>query len=728
MGLLLLCLSTPRQAWQAWAPLLFFVPLALAADYFTFQMPGGIYLSLETTACLFCALLLGPVMATWTAGLSIALNELLLLRRGPHFAARSTGMYILMWLAGGLAYQAAGGGFPLTQLRLADLLRALLLFLVTALVNRGVMALDRLVRGLSLRHYLTYTAPRTLLIEGGFASTGVVMAAVYPTLGWVAVALLILILLLALATARQLKRASDSLQRQVTMLGALNHVGRLMGSCLEPGSLLELIREGAGYLVDTSNFWVAVHDPERNEVVYEVLYDDGRSYPPERAPYDPQRRLAAYITEHRMPVLVHTLEDLQRLPIRLETVGTGRLPESVLGVPMLAKGRALGAIATQSYRPHAFTQDDLETLMTLASQAAVALENAHLFREVDESQRYLRAVLDSVDYGLVVTDLRGRVRLANRAMTTLCGVSEEQASGRLLAEVVGHRALVGIAERIAQGEVVSRETLQVELGDSRVLAASVAPVTDVQGERLGYVVAMVDVTPLHHLSQMKSHLIHIVSHDLRNPLHLAGGFFRVLLDELPPLTNQQSELAQRVSNHLKAMERLIDDLLQLERVEQMESSHPERVDPGQLVREVLSEQCLYAELKGQRLWSDIPEGLPAVKGDRRLLAQVVANLVDNAVKYTPQGGEIGVRVWAEPGEVLITVQDTGVGIPLEAQPRVFDQFFRARQPGTESVSGSGLGLSLVRAIVQQYGGRVWVESEGVPGRGSTFGVALPVAP
>lgn len=109
-----------------------------------------------------------------------------------------------------------------------------------------------------------------------------------------------------------------------------------------------------------------------------------------------------------------------------------------------------------------------------------------------------------------------------------------------------------------------------------------------------------------------------------------------------------------------------------------------------------------------------------------MLLQAISNLLDNAVKYTPKGGEIFVQVWTEGDEVILTVKDTGIGIPPDALPHIFKQFYRARQPGTEDVAGTGLGLSLVQSVIQEHRGRVWAESEGVPGRGSLFGIALPV--
>lgn len=721
---LLILLSWRYPVWT-WFPLLFFVPLAFLAGLSAFQTEGGIYISFESVICLQCALMLGPVMAAWAAGLSVLLSELFVFRRGHLFALRSTGMYILMWLTAGMFYEAIGGTFPLTRLELPDLLRALGIYVATAVVNRVVMALDQWLRGLSARRYLLHIAPGSFLLQVPFMLLGTAMVVAYTTIGPIAYTVLMLALLIALAVTRQLKRNSDLLRERVTALSMLNRVGERIGSSLEREPLLEMIYQEASRLIDTSTFWIVLYDRQRNELVYEILYDEGERYPPLRDAYRSKAGIAPYMIENRRPLLIRNQDEMKQLPVDLETAGSGQLPQSVLGVPMMVEGKVVGAIAAQSYRPNAFTQVDLETLTTLANQAAVALENAALFQEIEQSRQDLRAVLDGVNHAMVVTDLEGRVRLANRAMETLFGVSEAEAVGHPLAEVVTHEALAAMAQRITGGEVVELETHQVALSDGRVMVAHLSPVSNREGARVGYTVAMADVTALHELSELKSLMIRLASHDLRNPLHLAGGFFEFLTEDLGPLSPAQAEMARRVRSNLDTMRQLIDDLLNLERVSETAQNRWELVDLRTLAQEVLHDQYMRAELRRQTLSFKAEGFVPLVEGDRYMLRHALFNLVDNALKYTSDEGEIAVQVCAANGEVRVTVRDTGIGVPVADQPRVFDRFYRGHQPGVEQVAGTGLGLSLVMAIAQQHKGRVWVESEGIPGKGSTFGIALP---
>ncbi len=719
-------LSVAHQVPLPAVPLLtlVFLPATWALHSLSFRIHRGVYHSFEGPVCLACTLLFGPAAAAWVAGLGTVLDEITVRRRSSYFAAGSGGMFALIWLAGGYAYQAIGGEVPLLRLEAVELGKVLFLALVVGITNRLIMTWGRHLQGFSARDYLTRIAPRTFLIEMAMMPSGAAMAVAYSHAGPLVLTLLVLPLLIVGFLAQRLGQAQEVLERQVAALDTLSRAGMFIGSSEELRPLLDLIREGIGRLIDASNFWVAIYDPERQELAYEVIYDEGVRYPPVRRPYRPGEGVAAWLIEHRRPLLAHTIEEIQALGIDLTTGGTGKPAESLLGVPMMVKGKVVGAICIQSYTPYTFTKEDQDLLMALANQAAVALENARLFREIERNREYLRTVLDSVDHAIIVTSLDGRVRLVNRAVEVLFGVPEQEAIGRPLTEIVPHASIGEAIQHLMSGESYREETTEIELSDGRALVAHITPVTNGQGEQIGYVTTMADVTALHQLSELKSRMIRIASHDLRNPLHLAKGFFEVLLEDLE-LAGYQEQLASRVTKNLKTMEQLIDNLLGLERIEAAQVIREAPVDLAALAQEVVQEQRFRAEMKRLRLWTEIPEEPLLVKGDRYLLTQVIVNLLDNAIKYTPSGGEIWVQVRREEDEVILTVRDTGVGIPKEALPHIFEQFYRVHQPGTERIAGTGLGLSLVQAVVREHGGRVWVESEGIPGKGSLFCIALP---
>lgn len=705
---------------------LVYVPCIGGLQHFAFPLPGKLYHSFEAAVCLACTLLLGPAAAGWAAGVSTTLNSLFVLRRDLHTSLRAGGMVVLMWLAGGYTYLVLGGAVPLNNLGLLELGRIVALIVVVALVNRTVLAVDHILSGQSARQYLMTVAPTTFFLDLMMIPVGATMAVAYTHVGWLAAALLLIPIFMVSVFYRQLTRTSEALQKRVTALDALNRAGRSIGSSLEAEPLLELIHRSVAQLIDTRNFWIAIYDEERQELIHEIIYDEGIRYPPTRRPYDPSQGITAWIIEHRQPLLIGTLAELEKTGIPMLPLASGRPTESLVGVPMMAKGKVVGAMCVQSYTQHAFSPEDADVLMTLANQAAVAIENARLFRQVEQGRRELRTVLDSVDHPLVVTDLEGRVLLANRAMERLFGIPEVQALGRPLAEVITHHTLADVAQRITAGRIGGPERLRVDLSDGRVMIADLTPLTTSEGKRTGYVMGMADVTALHELNQLKTRMMRMASHDLRNPLHLASGFFDILVESLSPLPEPQANLAQRVARHLSAMERLIDDLLDLERAEAVSVTQREVLDLRPLIQEVVHDQYMPAELKQHRLSTDLQEGLPLVSGNAQLLRRALTNLLDNAIKYTPPGGSIAVRAYPEGGMVIIAVQDTGIGISQENQHRIFDDFYRVQRAETANIPGSGLGLSLVKMIVEQHGGQIWVESTGIPGEGTTFRIALPV--
>ncbi len=226
------------------------------------------------------------------------------------------------------------------------------------------------------------------------------------------------------------------------------------------------------------------------------------------------------------------------------------------------------------------------------------------------------------------------------------------------------------------------------------------------------------------LDRMKNQMIRMTSHDLKNPLFAAMSHIELLQEEgegiLTP--TMQSDI-QVTWTQLTRMERIIRGILDLERVQSGTPSYQE-CDIGLIVRTAAEEMQSSADRQGVTLEAITGDALPLIIGDAHYIAQAVANLVENAIKFTRTGGRVTVKVTSDAETVSITVADTGVGIPAEAQTRIFDRFFRATHPGMEPVSGTGLGLSLVKAVTDAHEGRVWLESE--VGAGTVFHITLPI--
>jgi len=371
---------------------------------------------------------------------------------------------------------------------------------------------------------------------------------------------------------------------------------------------------------------------------------------------------------------------------------------------------------------------DIEEILASIDRALTEVrlrrERDALTQELMQVNQQLAAVLTNTEDGVLVVadDLAERVILANQAAREAFGM-EEDVAGRPLAEVVQDEILADVLHR-AQ---VSTEAAHAEipLPDERTLNAHVTPIPDV-----GRVAVMQDITVIKELDRMKSEFVSTVSHDLRSPLTSIKGFAD-LLPVAGPLNEQQTHFLGKIQHGVETVTEMVTDLLDLGRIEAEVRMEMEPCDVAAIIEKAVAGQRNQAELKNQALDVHVVPDLPGVLGNRLRLGQAVSNLVSNSVKYTPEGGHIAVSVSVEDGQVVVRVKDNGIGIPPDDLPHVFDKFYRVDSPETAEIIGSGLGLSIVKTIVEKHRGRVWVESEcgwkTSVGVGTTFTIVLPAA-
>jgi two-component system NtrC family sensor kinase len=266
-------------------------------------------------------------------------------------------------------------------------------------------------------------------------------------------------------------------------------------------------------------------------------------------------------------------------------------------------------------------------------------------------------------------------------------------------------------------ETGSAQKGEICLSDGRTLYATLTPIPDV-----GRAVIMQDITRLKELDRMKTEFVSTVSHDLRSPLTSILGYTQ-MLRVVGPLDERQEMFVDRIMAGVNQITELISDLLDIGRIEAGLDMQMAPCDVAALASEVAT-QCHDASVqKKQRLVYQAPPEQAIVLGNDLRLRQVIHNLVGNAIKYTPEAGDIRLWVQLEDSTVLLGVQDNGIGIPPGDLPYVFDKFYRVESDETADIQGTGLGLSICRSVIEKHGGRIWAES--VPGKGSIFYVALP---
>jgi two-component system NtrC family sensor kinase len=409
----------------------------------------------------------------------------------------------------------------------------------------------------------------------------------------------------------------------------------------------------------------------------------------------------------------------------------------LISVPLISQGVVQGGLCVYSVQPRAWNVAEAELLMVFASLAANAMYNAALFDRLRAEKATLLTTIQSMTDAIIVTDAVGRVILANPVADHLFDVPFTSSGGcnlvgllRQSPHVVHYRPDESLQDsflRVLSDGQVFRSEIQIEREETLSLEHSLLPIMGADGAIMGAVAVFHDITELKKLDRLKTDFISTVSHELRTPMTSIKGFIKlILVEELGPITPQQRECLSVADQEADHLTHLINDLLDISRIEAGRLQFTwARLAPGELIAQVL--QTLRPQAGERRLYleADIPNGLPAVRGDRQRVIQILTNLVENALKFTPPGGRVGVGAAAEEGMLRVWVTDTGVGIPVHALSRVFDRFYQVDGAGARSRSGTGLGLAIVKQLVELHGGRSWVESR--PGRGTTFTFTLPLA-
>ena len=459
---------------------------------------------------------------------------------------------------------------------------------------------------------------------------------------------------------------------------------------------------------------------------------------------------------------------------------------SILVVPMVAQGRVIGTLNVDDNRPEAFSPD-LEQLLTIAAaQAAVAITNASLFEETVFEKMQTEAIINHMADGLLMLDDALRVVRLNPVLEQMLGFQAAKVMGRSIFDLTkdpDFEALVTISsielpqeeaeQWIANGvalpctdcivkfpqarefvkeatpakrpdtpcaqcavferyaEIHARQGVieqEFALGEpvNRILKVSASLVLDVNNKPLGQVKVVHDVTRERELDQMKTDFVSMVSHELRTPLFSIQGFIRLILDGEVPDEEIRTNFLTIVVEQTQHLADMVDDLLDLSRLEAgLVDLKPETVQIGEIAHQTISKLRSLAQSKRIALKMHVADDVPPLTADRQWLEHVMTNLVGNAIKFTPEEGQVWVVAKRRTSDVVVQVIDSGVGIPKEAQKNLFSKFYQIDGSATRKASGTGLGLYIARQIVKAHGGEIWVESKA--GKGSVFSFSLPLS-
>jgi two-component system, OmpR family, phosphate regulon sensor histidine kinase PhoR len=393
-------------------------------------------------------------------------------------------------------------------------------------------------------------------------------------------------------------------------------------------------------------------------------------------------------------------------------------------------------IAEGNFRPllSEGPRDELSELTDSMNQTAARLDQE--IRTLSGERNRSSAILRSMVEGVAVIDAQERLVFYNRAFSEIFNVPVSTAEGRPLIEAVRNAELVGLIRKALRGEEGLQNDISMGIVQMQNFSVTAAPVMALEttngapdadrAKPSGAVVVLHDVTELRRLERVRQDFVANVSHEFKTPLTAIQGFAETLLSGALDDPTSNRRFLEIIRTHAVRLARLTNDLLKLARIE-AGKLEVEFFPVGliELIEGCAETTLLKASRKQITLEIEVPPGLPPVRGDAGLLRDVLQNLLDNAIQYTPEGGHIRVSADLRSKEAVVTVTDTGIGIPASDKERIFERFYRVDAARSREAGGTGLGLSIAKHIVEAHGGHLWVDS--VIGEGSKFSFSIPIA-
>ncbi|NTU74889.1 MAG: HAMP domain-containing protein [Anaerolineaceae bacterium] len=369
---------------------------------------------------------------------------------------------------------------------------------------------------------------------------------------------------------------------------------------------------------------------------------------------------------------------------------------------------------------HHFEEAETKFLSTLAGMAALAAATSRIYSSAEVGRQRLEAVVNSTPEPVLVIDNSDRLLIFNPAASDVIGLLYNAESGRLIKDTIPSKELLSLL--LAPPSDLTT-TGEISLENRSIYHVSVAPV-HVEGNRVGKICVLRDITQFKKLDSLKSEFVATVSHDLRSPLTLMRGYAS-MLQLVGELNEQQKGYAQKIMAGVENMNRLVNDLLDLGKIETGIAVEPVNVKITDVIADVLDSvhpQAIQKKITIEEDYSGLQQDW--LLCDKAMMNQALYNLVENAIKFSSMGGKVVICVSHKTDEIVFEIKDNGIGIAPIDLPRLFEKFYHGGRRESSISRGSGLGLSIVKSIAEKHRGRVWVDSQ--LGKGSSFYIAIPV--
>jgi len=586
------------------------------------------------------------------------------------------------------------------------------------------------------------------------------------------------------AIAIENARLYEEARRHVEELTVLHNIDVAITSTLSLDNVLQQIYEQISRVIDFDALHVALYDDERDRVHIPLIIDRGEKLSPLTLQIDEKNSLSSWVIRNQEPLWIG---DAKQECLPTEAIALGVPTRSLMVLPLITRDKVVGVISAQSYEPHAFDERQRRRFSDIATQVAIAVDNAQLFEETSRRlaetsllQQVTLAAASTLDFDLV---LEQTVKALHRAfdIDRLGFLLPDEEKGTLMfhppltvprAEPPPIPVEGNMAGRAYQTgrPVLRRDTAQKPLyteDDIDIRSALAVPVRT--GDRIAAVLYAESPTAemfseddlrifttlagqlgvmlenarlyrtlqeqknelsqayeeLKELNRLRSEVVQNVSHELNTPLSLVQGYVELLLaEDLGMLQDDQLGALQVIRKRTGQLKRLIHNLTTLQSISH-QPLNPAPIPIAEPIRQAIAAFRRPARQAGIRFHEELPAELPPVLGDQEQLTLVFKHLIDNAVKFSPDGGTVTIRAWAEEACVSVSVSDEGIGISPEHMDRIFERFYQVNGSARRRFGGMGVGLALVWEVVEAHGGTVKVRSE--PEEGSTFTMTLPQA-
>ena len=499
-----------------------------------------------------------------------------------------------------------------------------------------------------------------------------------------------------------LTRVNQQLNQRLQEINAIYTVGKSVTSSLDGEEILARIIEASVNLTQAEEGFILLKEDDK---LYLRVSKNMNAELAQRLCVEASDPIAWQVIRSGRPTMLQ----------RSTKIATGYLVCALLYVPIQSPGRGtVGVLSVVNLvREQGFTENHLFTLSAIADFAAIALENAQLFAAVEAERSRLSAILEHAAETILVTDVDNCLWLWSDSAAENFDIKPD-ARGQKVADYIGN---IGVRELFVRlGEDQAPVHNEIDLEDGRVFNAQLSSI-----DHIGRVAVMQDITHLKELDRLKSEFVSTVSHDLRTPLTTIQGYIE-LLARVGPLNEEQQDFIDNALHSLSHITALISDLLYIGRIEAGYDLEMQPFRINDVIQQSVDAHTMLIEQGELYAATDIPDEPLWIHGNARRIRQVLDNLISNAIKYSRPGGVV--KVSAQPGTdyVIVSIEDDGIGIPLEEQPKLFERFYRVHTPEAEDIYGTGLGLSIVKSVIEKHKGRVWVRS--YPGKGSTFAFIL----